>query len=59
MEFLKAEGAVGLLDNIIPAHEPSYDLYRRLGWRALAEYMDNGIPDDLATFMVFIPEVAS
>jgi len=26
---------VGLLDNIISAHEPSYELYRRLGWKPL------------------------
>jgi GNAT superfamily N-acetyltransferase len=56
MGFLKDEGAVGLLDNIIPADEPAYEMYRRLGWRVLAEYMGNGIADELATFMVFIPD---
>jgi len=56
MGFLKNEGAVGLLDNIIPADEPAYEMYRHLGWRVLAEYMGNGISDELATFMVFIPD---
>ena len=39
MSFLKDEGAVGLLDNIIPADEPSYEIYRRLGWKVLADYL--------------------
>jgi len=56
MGFLKEEGAVGLLDNIISAHEPSYELYRRLGWKALTEYMERGLTDEFATYMIFIPD---
>ena len=54
--FLKDEGAVGLLDNIIPADEPAYEMYRHLGWRVLADYMENDVSDELATFMVFVPD---
>jgi GNAT superfamily N-acetyltransferase len=56
MGFLKDEGAVGLLDNIIPADEPSYEMYRRVGWKVLAEYVENDVSDELATYMIFIPD---
>jgi GNAT superfamily N-acetyltransferase len=33
MRFLKEKGAVGLLDNIIPPNDPTYEIYTKLGWR--------------------------
>jgi GNAT superfamily N-acetyltransferase len=32
-EFAEQKGAVGLLDNIIPPGEPTYDIYTKAGWK--------------------------
>jgi GNAT superfamily N-acetyltransferase len=56
MTFLRDEGAVGLLDNIIPADEPSCEIYRRLGWKVLADYLGDGLSDELANYMIFVPD---
>ena len=32
-EFVEDKGALGLLDNIIPPEDPTYDIYTKLGWK--------------------------
>jgi len=54
-EFLAEKSAVGLLDNIIPKDDPTYDIYRKNGWRSVASIAKKGIPDKDANYMVFIP----
>ena len=54
-EFLAEKSAVGILDNIIPKDDPTYDIYRKNGWRSVAAIAKKGIPDKDANYMVFIP----
>ena len=54
-EFLAEKSAVGILDNIIPKDDPTYDIYRKNGWRSVASLVKKGIPDKDANYMVFIP----
>ncbi len=61
MRFLSDEKAVGLLDNIIPSGEPAFEMYTRLGWKALADYMEGdlsagGPAHQLGTYMIFVPD---
>lgn len=56
MRFLKDEGAVGLLDNIIPREEPSYAMYTRLGWRVLADIVEHDRSGEIGTRMVYVPD---
>ncbi|MCX5813161.1 MAG: GNAT family N-acetyltransferase [Proteobacteria bacterium] len=56
MEFLNDRNAVGLLDNIVPHGESTYEIYTRLGWKDLADFIGNGVPDEWRNFMVFIPD---
>lgn len=59
MQFLKEEGAVGLLDNIIPPEEPAYALYTRLGWRVLSDMVEHDLSYEIGTQMVYIPDSVS
>jgi GNAT superfamily N-acetyltransferase len=52
-EFAEGEGAMGLLDNIIPSEEPTYDLYTKLGWKSIEELIGDSNGD--GDYMVFIP----
>ncbi len=55
MEFLMDKKAVGLLDNIIPPEEPTYEIYERLGWRPLAHVVSNHIAEGWDNYMIFVP----
>jgi GNAT superfamily N-acetyltransferase len=55
-EFLADKKAVGLLDNIVPPEDPTYEIYTNLGWRALTEIIGDGGSDDWENYMVLIPE---
>ena len=54
-DFLTKRSAVGILDNIIPPQDATYDIYLKLSWRP-AEAV-TGIPDrdGQSRYMVFIP----
>ena len=52
-EFVEGERAMGLLDNIIPPEEPTYDLYTKLGWKSIEELIGDSNGD--GDYMVFIP----
>jgi GNAT superfamily N-acetyltransferase len=54
-DFLHEKRAVGMLDNIIPSAEPVYEIYARLGWRAVEEIMDGDRVEGCENYMVFIP----
>ncbi len=56
MEFVRDRKALGLLDNIIPAEEPTYEIYTKLGWKAVKDLIGNGKTDDLGNYMVFAPD---
>ena len=54
-EFAEDKDAVGLLDNIIPANEPTYDIYTKLGWRCIEELIGEDKVNGEGNYMVFIP----
>lgn len=56
MQFLRDEGAIGLLDNIIPADDPAYALYIRLGWSVLSDILERESSADRGTQMVYVPD---
>lgn len=54
-EFAEDKGAVGLLDNIIPSEEPTYDIYTKLGWKSIEELIGDRMVNGNGDYMVFIP----
>jgi GNAT superfamily N-acetyltransferase len=53
--FVERKRAVGLLDNIIPPEEPTYDIYRKLGWRSIEEVGISEPPGGVFNYMVYLP----
>lgn len=56
MTFLEEKKAVGLLDNIIPPEEATYEIYTKLGWKPLREIVAGEGLSGRNQYMVFIPE---
>jgi GNAT superfamily N-acetyltransferase len=56
MEFAKEEKAVGLLDNIIPPEEATYEIYTKLGWKNIRDVVGNGVADEWGNYMIFVPD---
>lgn len=54
-QLAELQGVVGLLDNIIPPDEPTYNIYSKLGWRCIEESIGDTIFDGEGHYMVFIP----
>ena len=54
-EFAERQGVIGLLDNIIPPDEPTYDIYTKLGWRRIEELIGDPIVNGEGHYMVFVP----
>lgn len=53
-EFLKEKSAVGILDNIIPEEDLTYDIYSKQSWEPIEAFIGNGTgPDE--NYMVWIP----
>lgn len=53
-EFAEDKGVVGLLDNIIPPDEPTYDIYTKLGWKPIEEVIGHGTVNREGNYMIFI-----
>ena len=56
MEFVKDKRAIGLLDNIIPPEEVTYDLYTKAGWKNVKDFIGGRIADGWGNYMVFVPD---
>ena len=54
-DFLAEKGAVGILDNIIPSDDPTYDIYSKLDWRTVNEITGTPTSETEDQYMVFIP----
>ena len=54
-EFAEGKGAVGLLDNIIPAGDPTYGIYAKAGWKRIEELIGNAFVNGEGHYMVFVP----
>jgi GNAT superfamily N-acetyltransferase len=56
MEFATDRKALGLLDNIILPGENTYEIYTKLGWKAVKNFIRNGADDRGGNYMVFVPD---
>lgn len=54
-DFLIEKSAVGILDNIIPEEEPTYDIYLKLDWKSVEEITGTPVADGDSQYMVFVP----
>ena len=56
MEFVEDKKAVGLLDNIIPPEEVTYEIYTRLGWKKIKDLFGDAVTNGWGNYMVFVPD---
>lgn len=54
-EFLTGKSAVGILDNIIPEEDPTYDIYLKHCWKSMRSIVGDSILSADDHYMVFIP----
>ncbi|HMK37599.1 MAG TPA: hypothetical protein VK463_21180 [Desulfomonilaceae bacterium] len=53
-DFLIEKAAVGILDNIIPQDDPTYDIYLKLNWKPAVDFTGVAVNGD-GVYMVFVP----
>ncbi len=53
-DFLVEKSAVGILDNIIPEDDPTYDIYLKLNWKPAEALTGSDLGGD-GLYMVFVP----
>ena len=53
-DFLNQKSAIGILDNIIPEEDITYDIYLRQSWEPIENIIGNG-SDSIGNYMVWIP----
>ena len=54
-DFLIKKSAIGILDNIIPREDPTYDIYVKLDWRPVEEVTLSSAPGEDGVYMIFVP----
>lgn len=54
-EFLIKKSAVGILDNIIPEDDPTYDIYYKNAWEPIEDIIGDSMVNEQRNYMVFIP----
>ncbi|MBI5583914.1 MAG: GNAT family N-acetyltransferase [Deltaproteobacteria bacterium] len=54
-EYVESKGALGLLDNIIPEQDPTFDLYTKQGWQSLEELIGNPTGHPAGHYMIYRP----
>ncbi|MCD6297369.1 MAG: hypothetical protein J7M30_09460 [Deltaproteobacteria bacterium] len=54
-DFLDQKSAVGILDNIIPGDDPTFDIYFRQAWEPVTAIIGEGISNTFANYMVYVP----
>lgn len=54
-DFLTRKSAVGILDNIIPEEEPTYDIYLKQAWRPIEDIIGNAALSTSGNYMIYIP----
>jgi hypothetical protein len=54
-DFLTEKSAVGILDNIIPHDDPTYDLYLKLNWQSVSEITRIPPAESDGVYMVYAP----
>ena len=53
--FLISKSTVGILDNIIPKDDPTYDIYGKLSWQPAENVTGSSGSDAGRVYMVFVP----
>jgi hypothetical protein len=53
--FLEEKSAVGILDNIIPVDDPTYDIYVKLAWKTVQE-VTGSVTNGDGVYMIYVPE---
>ena len=54
-DFLTEKSAIGILDNIIPAEDPSYTIYSKHGWEPLEAFIGDGAGNREDNLMLYVP----
>ncbi len=54
-DFLIGKSAVGILDNIIPREDPTYDIYIKQSWRPIEDIIGKTAQDIPGNYMIYIP----
>jgi hypothetical protein len=54
-DFLVEKSAVGILDNIIPEDDPTYDIYLKLDWKPVEHITGKAATGSGGVFMVYVP----
>jgi len=54
-DFLANKSALGILDNIIPRDDPTYDVYFKQAWEPIEAIIGEAVPDTCENFMVYLP----
>ena len=53
--FLISKSAIGILDNIIPKEDPTYDIYFKQAWEPIESVIGGAILDRHDNYMIYIP----
>ena len=54
-DFLITKSAVGILDNIIPKEDPTFDIYLKQSWRPIGNIIGKAPLDVSGNYMIYIP----
>ncbi|MGC1401361.1 MAG: GNAT family N-acetyltransferase [Thermodesulfobacteriota bacterium] len=54
-DLVEEKGALGLLDNIIPPEDPTFDIYTKLGWISLDNLIGSDEGLDQGHYMIYLP----
>ncbi len=54
-DFLISKSAIGILDNIIPPENPTYDIYLKQSWKPIEEIIGHLMLYKDDNYMIFIP----
>ena len=54
-DFLAEKTAVGLLDNIIPNNDPTYDIYLKLDWKPIEQITQTPSSPADGQYMIYVP----
>ena len=54
-ELVESKGALGLLDNIIPPDDPTFDLYTKLGWKPVEAFTGTTVGQPAGHYLFYRP----
>lgn len=54
-DFLTDKSSVGILDNIIPAEDPTFNIYLKQSWKPIGDVIGNAPMDVSGNYMIYIP----